>query len=200
MLRRVIPWKAMPRPARGMLHLTATLRGLRQAVWRSFVVPEAITLAKLHRVLQTLFEWEDRHLHLFQFGALRFAPHFPRGEEFDGLPPLGDDYRGLTLAQFTLDLGDRFSYTYDMGDEWIVDIVVDAAQEGLRPAWCWCTDGRRAAPPEDCGGPPIYDELVSLLTTGKAEIDGELIPGFAPDFVASRFDLAEINHRLSKLR
>ncbi|MHB1095199.1 MAG: plasmid pRiA4b ORF-3 family protein [Gemmatimonadaceae bacterium] len=200
MRNRVIPWKAKPRPARGLLHLTASLRGLRPRIWRSFVVPEKVSLAKLHRVLQVLFDWENQHLHYFQFGALRFAPKLPRDEEFEGLPPLGDDYRGITLAQFTLDLGDRFAYTYDMGDEWVVDLEVDGAQEGLTPVWCWCTSGARAGPPENCGGPPVFEAMAPLLPLGFDAEDRWMREMFPPDYNPSHFDLETLNKALARLR
>lgn len=197
---RIIPWKAKPRPARGLLHLTASLRAIRPRIWRSFVVPEKVSLAKLHRVLQVLFDWENQHLHFFQFGALRFAPKAQAGKDLEDIAPLGDDYRGITLAQFALDLGDQFAYTYDMGDEWVVDLVVDGAQEGLTPVWCWCTSGERAGPPENCGGPHIFESIAPFLPGALDPDDPWMRQMFPPDYNPSYFDLETLNKNLARLR
>ena len=34
-------------------------------VWRRVLVPEKITFYDLHRVIQTVFGWDDEHLHSF---------------------------------------------------------------------------------------------------------------------------------------
>lgn len=200
MSRRLIPWKTSPTRATGAIHLTATLRGIKPRIWRSFVVPERLTLARLHRVLQELFDWEDQHLHFFQFGNLAFAPAPPKGEEYDDIERLGADYKGIVLSQFALELGDHFSYTYDMGDEWIVDLAVDASQEGLIPTWCWCTSGERASPPENCGGPLFYSAYAPYLPGGYDPDDRESMEAFPPGFDPAAFDIDALNRRLARLR
>lgn len=35
-------------------------------VWRRVVIPDKITFAELHEIIQVLFGWEDEHLHEFQ--------------------------------------------------------------------------------------------------------------------------------------
>lgn len=44
-------------------------------------------------------------------------------------------------------------YTYDMGDNWHHQIVMEAIQPGVKTAvYPRCLAGERACPPEDCGG------------------------------------------------
>lgn len=40
-------------------------------VWRRVVIPERITFAELHEIIQILFGWDDAHLHDFQIPADR---------------------------------------------------------------------------------------------------------------------------------
>lgn len=35
-------------------------------VWRRVVVPEKMSFADLHCVIQEIFGWEDMHLHIFE--------------------------------------------------------------------------------------------------------------------------------------
>jgi hypothetical protein len=62
------------------------------------------------------------------------------------------------------DVGDSFTYSYDFGDGWehtiTIENVIPTAPGMTVPA---CTDGRRACPPEDCGGPWGYGELLAIL-------------------------------------
>ena len=160
-------------------------------------MPESITLAKLHRVLQALFDWRDQHLHFFQFGSLRFAPAPPKDEEGAEEELLGADYRGITLAQFTLDLGDCFSYTYDMGDEWVVDLTVDGFQEGPVRTRYRCLAGERAAPPDNCGGPLFYDAYAPYLPVGYDPDDSWSLEAFPSDFNPAAFDIDELNRQLA---
>lgn len=35
-------------------------------VWRRVVIPDKITFFELHQIIQTVFQWEDVHLHDFR--------------------------------------------------------------------------------------------------------------------------------------
>ena len=77
--------------------------------------------------------------------------------------------------------GERFVYEYDFIDDWRHDIRVEqlaCAEPGRR--YPVCTGGRRAGPPEDCGGPWAFLELrqphlVLGATVRAAEIIGQLL-------------------------
>jgi hypothetical protein len=49
--------------------LRVTLRGAQKPIWRQFQVECDITLAKLHRILQTVMGWTNTHLHRFLIRA-----------------------------------------------------------------------------------------------------------------------------------
>ena len=52
-----------PQPAIAVMQLRMALRGLSPPVWRRVLIPEHITLARLHEVIQAAMGWTDDHLH-----------------------------------------------------------------------------------------------------------------------------------------
>lgn len=170
------------------LQLRITLRDIEPPVWRRFAVDDDLTLAQLHRVVQEGFGWQDCHLHEFHFGKARFGcPDYDDDFPSEG-PPLGDE-RKTALAS-ALGTHGRFEYWYDFGDDWWHDIVVEAtldADPGAPVAVL--VAGERACPPEDCGGPHGYVELVAALRDPAHPEHAELRT-WAGDFDPERFDLA----------
>ena len=71
-----------------------------------------------------------------------------------------DNPRRVSLAGFGLRVGERFVYDYDFIDGWRHDIRIEqlVAPEPGR-GYPVCTGGRRARPPEDCGGPWAFLEM-----------------------------------------
>lgn len=132
------------------LHIT--LSDVTPTVLRVVDVPTASTLAEVHQLLQSAIGWTDSHLHEFSTDDARFGPPH---DELD----LADD----STARLT-DLPERFTYDYDYGDGWTHD-VHRLGPGADRPG---CPYGEGACPPEDCGGPPGYEEL---LATGDPVLD-----------------------------
>ncbi len=132
------------------VRLRVRLREVEPLVERVVDVPAAATLPELHQALQAAMGWVDVHLHEFVTDGGRYAPPDP-----EGFPDL-DDGGTRDETQFGLrDLGQRWTYRYDFGDDWAHD--VDVAGPGRdRPG---CVDGRGGCPLEDCGGPPGWAEL-----------------------------------------
>ena len=125
-------------------------------------MPSDITLRRLHRVIQIGFEWQDYHLHVFETAAGRYGIPDPDDE----LDIRSDASKKLAaVADWP---GDRIRYRYDFGDNWELDIVVEAvlpAESGVR--YPRCIGGRRAAPPEDCGGIWGYADLLNILANPR---------------------------------
>ena len=51
--------------------LRVELEGIEPLIWRRIQVPAAITLPRLHRVLQVVMGWTDSHLHSFRIDEAR---------------------------------------------------------------------------------------------------------------------------------
>jgi hypothetical protein len=186
--------------------LRVVLRDISPIIWRRLLVVADTSLAGLHDVLQIVFSWSGEHLH-------RFVIH---GADYDA-------YAGGDLAQVRLvDLGlretERFVYDYDPGVLWRHDIRVEQIL-AADPAGCYprCTGGRRAGPPEECGGPWTFMELsqpyrVLEVVSRAAEIVGTLLDDMTqlgdrraelaalyPWMTLERFDRRAVNQALAGL-
>ncbi|MFN3256517.1 MAG: plasmid pRiA4b ORF-3 family protein [Ilumatobacter sp.] len=147
--------------------LKVTLRGTKPPIWRRVLVDGGQTLDHLHSVIQAAFGWWDSHLHEFQIDGTNYA--IP---DEDDWTPVRDERR-VSIDQALL--GARsIRYLYDFGDNWDHDIVIERttrpdpdagsdADAGSDVTVPDCIDGRRACPPEDCGGTWGYRELLTIL-------------------------------------
>jgi hypothetical protein len=178
----------------GVHRLKVTLRGSKPPIWRRLEVPSEITLERLHRVVQVGFGWYGGHLWVFET---------PAGEYGQPDAELGHaDAAAVTLDDVALGVGDQIRYVYDFGDDWRHDILVEevaAAQPGV--AYPRCTAGRRARPPEDCGGMWAYQDLLEILADPghpeHAEALNALGVASAEAFDPARFDRDVVNAQLS---
>ncbi|HEX6039217.1 plasmid pRiA4b ORF-3 family protein [Longimicrobium sp.] len=146
------------KPKPRLLHMRITLAKIEPPIWRHVRVPDAYTLDQLHRVIQMLFEWQDYHLYDFKMGERRFGP--PHEEA------LGEDSTTVRLADLGLTKGGRLTYTYDFGDNWVHEVHVSGGYIAIPadgPDLPVLLEGERAGPPEDCGGPWGYAEMLEAL-------------------------------------
>ena len=150
------------------VELKISLRYLKPPIWRSFVVPSEIKLHRLHDVIQAVMGWTNSHLHSFgackqQFGMLDPDDFIGAGAETN----LRNE-RKHTLSALVTKKGDKFTYTYDFGDDWVHEVKVvkmQPATEKMQSALCLA--GERACPPEDCGSFPGYINLLETLSDPK---------------------------------
>ena len=138
--------------------LEVTLLDTKPPIWRRVLVDGGSTLDHLHDVIQAAFGWWDYHLHEFEVGRVRYAVPDP---DDDWGEPRRDE-RGVRLDAIAAE-GSSFLYTYDFGDGWDHRIVVEKVLPAAGITVPACLDGRRACPPEDCGGTGGYRELLEIL-------------------------------------
>lgn len=172
-----------------------TLRGIHPPIWRRFQVKSNITLYDLHLVLQAVMGWENDHLYEFDIDGVSFSDPDP---DFGGI---AEEAGEAILQQVLTRPKMRFLYTYDFGDSWEHEIVLEkilSPAEGVR--YPICIAGARACPPEDCGGVWGYERLLRILRDPQHKEYQEVVEwlgeGFDPEF----FDLDEINEDLKCLR
>jgi len=134
--------------------LRVVLRGVSPLIWRRVLVHRDSTIADLHATFQRVLGWTDEHLNRFVIHGREY------GVWHDGGIGFRDDPRHVRLVDLGLRVRERFLYEYDFTDGWQHDVRVEQILP-LEPGWCYpvCRGGRRAAPPEDCGGPWAFLEL-----------------------------------------
>jgi hypothetical protein len=67
----------------------------------------------------------------------------------------------MPLAALRLHRGERFTYVYNFIDHWVCDLQLEAMLPvDPRRRYPVCTGGKRAGPPEDCGGAWAYLQRV----------------------------------------
>jgi pRiA4b ORF-3-like protein len=172
------------------------LRGSKPPIWRRLEIPSRSTLVRLHETIQASFGWEGYHMWDFESPQGRYGIADP-------------DLQIRSAASKRLDqvapgVGVRLRYTYDFGDNWEHDILIEditAPEPGT--AYPRCLTGRRACPPEDCGGVWGYDYLIEVLGDPAHEEHEERLEWLGLDsadqFDPAAFDPAKSNAALADL-
>jgi hypothetical protein len=130
------------------------VKGVSPMVWRRILVRGDTTIADLHEIMQILMNWYDVHLHHFLI----------RGKQY-GIGRIGtmgfmDNPYKITLDHFQLRLNETFIYAYNYFDDWQLRIRVEAKPPfDPQRFYPYCSDGKRSAPLEDCGGAECFIEL-----------------------------------------
>jgi hypothetical protein len=168
-----------------------TLLGTSPPVWRRILVPRDITLHNLHRTLQTVMGWTNSHLH--QFGLPR--QRFPGSIAHAGTKVANENR--TKLGELIWTVGARLLYEYDFGDGWQHELLVEEVLSGEESFQPTCVAGARCCPPEDCGGPQGFAELLYALRYANHPRHEEVCEWLG-DFVPESFSAEEINRRLRR--
>lgn len=143
------------RPKPRAIQLRVTLAETEPPIWRRVRVPDAYTLHQLHRVIQLVFGWLDHHLYAFTIGERRFEEPLEEAED--------EDSTAVRLRDLALGRDASFTYTYDFGDHWVHEVIVEdvyiATPLDDEPPLPFLYGGERAGPREDCGGPGAHREF-----------------------------------------
>jgi len=175
--------------SRKIYQFKVTLRGLRPPIWRRFQVHDDLTFYQFHRVLQGVMGWYDGHLHAFDVGGWQITDKETLDEGWSD----GEDERKAKLNKFVRQEGQKFRYEYDFGDSWDHDILLEKilpVEAGV--FYPRCLKGKRACPPEDCGGVWGYEELLEALSD-ENHPEHEEYNDWIGEIDPEEFDLEAIN-------
>jgi hypothetical protein len=173
--------------------IKVTLKDSKPPIWRRLQVAGDTTLYGLHLILQEAMGWENYHLHQFIVGRTYFGEPDP---DFDA-----EDDSNVKLGQIVQREKQKFTYEYDFGDDWLHEILLEKIlppEPGVR--YPVCLKGKRACPPEDCGGVWGYDDLLETIKDPGNEEYEEMMDWLGGEFDPEAFDLDSINQRLKSIR
>jgi hypothetical protein len=178
--------------------LRITLKNVRPPIWRQVQVPMDFRLDQLHTLIHLVMGWDDYHLHEFELAApgrarwpeRRFMPAEAMAVALDDE---AEDESTVSIGELCPQVNDKLVYTYDFGDDWIHEVKVQkilSAEPGEN--YPLCLKGKRACPPEDCGGPWGYENLLAILSNPGHEEYEEMLDWIGGDFDPEKFDLEGI--------
>jgi hypothetical protein len=186
--------------------LKVALRGISPLIWRRLLVRADTSIAEFHYILQLVMGWTNSHLHRFVIHAKEYGIAYAGGSGF------ADDPRQIRLGDFRFRPRERFVYEYDFGHHWQHDIRVEqivAAHPHC--AYPRCIGGKRATPPQECGGVEgyraqwrrwKYDFLCQQLQGRGQDVEQDFFTGTEdedsdkPGYNPEHFDRRAVNTQL----
>ena len=178
------------------------LRGVsKPTVWRRVSVPDNFTFAEFHLIIQAAFGWGN--CHLYEFVDTLFRPkyrvvessHFEFCEERDV-----QNAEEVLVSEYFKSIGDKCVYTYDFGDSWEHDVVLESVENDSRSE-PECISGKGLCPPENCGGIYGYERLKAIAAADDlTPEDEEMFEWYGLDyecFDPEYFDLDEAKFAVS---
>jgi hypothetical protein len=185
-----------PRGPASVHQLKVTLKGVRPPIWRRIQVPSTLNLRRLHDVIQEAMGWTQSHLYEFEIGGERYGEPDPNDDY--GMPTRSA--KSTTLRRVAPEVGARFTYTYDFGDDWEHQVLVEKV---LAPessvSYPRCLTGKRSCPPEDVGGIWGYQEFLEAIRDPEHEEHENMLEWVGGAFDPEAFDAQAVNAALAVL-
>lgn len=182
-----MPTKSIRRPRMGSkaYQLKVSLREAKPPIWRRLLVKDNTSLHRLHRIIQDAMGWQNCHLYHFDTGEIRYTEYFDDDFIDDAEKPASS----TRLGDLDLQDGDVLWYLYDFGDGWLHEVLVEEISPVERSAeYPRCLAGRRACPPEDCGGIYGYDRMLSALRSKSNPERREYLEWLGKDWDPNEFN------------
>lgn len=154
-----------------IFQLKITIKDIKPPVWRRLLISSHCTFQTLHEAIQDCFYWVNDHLHEFivrpkndPYNGFHIQGKYPDGT--DSQNSLFDDImeNQIRLCDVFSEEQKSVAYIYDFGDNWEHEIRLEENfphDDSLRSFIC--VGGKRATPPEDCGGAWGYYDLIDIL-------------------------------------
>jgi hypothetical protein len=181
--------------AKSIYQVKISLTGAKPPIWRTVLVPGNLRLSSFHDVIQIAMGWTNSHLHQF------IANNVIYGTPDDEFGMKRKDEFKYELSHLLKKEKDTLIYEYDFGDGWehkiLLEKILPLDDKTALPV---CIKGKRACPPEDCGGVWGYEGLLETISNPEHPEHEEMLEWLGGEFDPEEFDLEQINEDLAEIR
>ncbi len=172
-----------------------SLEGISPPIWRRIQVPENYSFWDLHVAIQDSMGWLDSHLHSF----ILKNPSTGEKEEI-GIP--SDDFIDEipmlpgwkeNISKWFKEENKKVEYIYDFGDDWHHGVTLEKimpTEERIK--YPRCIAGKRACPPEDCGGVWGYHDLLEIISNPAHEEYEEMMEWLGGEYDPEAFEPTKV--------
>lgn len=158
-------------PAEHVLKYTLriTMKNISPAIWRKVEVPSNISLRHLSELIMAVMGWSGYHMNQFRKGIdTYYEPSYQRDgdmEDFSDVRIRHFNQEEVSIGEVLHEKGRSFTFEYDFGDSWEHEVLLSSVADYAdgEPRKIRFISGKRACPPEDCGGLWGYDELCRIV-------------------------------------
>lgn len=169
-------------------------------IWRRVLVPSTYSFRHLHNVIQTVFDWQNYHLHVFEVKkegekgkqiVMDDDPETLEWQDFNSYDILQE--RFIALKDILPKFGE-VTYEYDLGDSWQHIITLEKVIKSNMFKATYL-EGKGERPPEDVGGSWGYQEYMRIMADDK-DPEHEGMKVWAEAQRERMLSPEKINHRL----
>jgi Plasmid pRiA4b ORF-3-like protein len=175
----------MAKLAKQVIQLKITIKNSKPPIWRRVLVENTYTFGDLHEVIQDAMGWDNCHLYMFQMDGFFISDEDEKQPDEE------------IIGHYLSEVKQKFTYTYDFGDDWHHTIVVeDFLPYDEAQVYPVCTAGKLNCPPEDCGGIYGFYQLMETIKDKNHPEHQDMIAWLGEDYDPTRFSKIEVNARL----
>jgi hypothetical protein len=172
-----------------------SLKGISPQIWRRIQVPENYSFWNLHVAIQDSMGWWDSHLHSFvvknPVSGEKEEIGIPSDDFFDEIPML-PGWEEKISERFT-EGNKKAEYVYDFGDGWHHEVKLEKIlQREENVKYPRCIAGKRACPPEDCGGVGGYYNLLEIISNPTHEEYEEMMEWLGGEYDPEAFNPVKV--------
>lgn len=172
-------------------------------IWRRVSVPSTYSFRHLHHIIQTVFDWQNYHLHEF---TVERAEKKPLKMVMDDNPETMeylnvDDFeirqeRFVALEDIFPQYGEVI-YEYDFGDSWKHTITLEKIEKS-KSFQATYLEGNGERPPEDVGGAWGFEDYMRIMANENHPSHNEM-KAWAENQKERKLTPEKINQRLKQV-
>lgn len=141
-------------------------------IWRRVLVPSTYSFKHLHNIIQTVFDWQNYHLHDFEVDRGENKPlkilmdDYPDTMEYIDLEVVDFCQERIVALEDIFPTYKKVLYEYDFGDSWIHTITLENVTKSDKFKAVY-VEGKGERPPEDVGGEGGFEEYLRIMDNNQ---------------------------------